>query len=34
MHLRVKGHGPRFWSLVENAMPDYKERRKDLKKYL
>jgi hypothetical protein len=33
-HLRVKGHGPRFWSLVENAVPDYKERRKDLKKYL
>lgn len=33
-HLKVKGHGPRFWSLVENAVPDYKEQRKELKKYL
>jgi predicted metal-dependent hydrolase len=33
-HLKVMGHGPRFWSLVEKFMADYKERRKELKKYL
>ena len=33
-HLKVRGHGPRFWSLVEKFMADYKERRKELKKYL
>ena len=30
-HTKYKSHGPRFWGLVEKAMPDHKERRKWLK---
>ena len=30
-HSKYRSHGPRFWALVENVMPDYKERRKWLK---
>ncbi len=25
-HLKVHGHGPKFWKLVESALPDYRER--------
>ena len=27
-HLKYRGHGVRFWALVERYMPDYKDRRK------
>jgi len=30
-HTRYKSHGPRFWSLVQGAMPDHKERRRWLR---
>lgn len=30
-HMKYRGHGPRFWALVEKAMPDYCERRRWLK---
>ena len=30
-HLVEMNHSPRFWALVENAMPDYKEKEKWLK---
>lgn len=30
-HLGEFNHGPKFWKLVEKAMPDYKERRRALK---
>lgn len=30
-HMKEKNHSPAFWSLVEKAVPDYKERRKWLK---
>ncbi len=26
-HLRERNHGPRFWRLVGNVLPDYRERR-------
>lgn len=32
-HTKVRGHGKRFWSHVASALPDYKERRKALRKY-
>ena len=32
-HLVHKNHSTAFWSLVENILPDYKERRKWLKGY-
>ena len=25
MHLRQQNHGPRFWALVEQACPDYRD---------
>lgn len=31
-HTRYRGHGPRFWALVERAIPDHKERRAWLRK--
>lgn len=31
-HLRVPGHGPLFWAIVESALPDWRERRKILNK--
>lgn len=31
-HLVVRGHSKKFWQAVEKAMPDYKERRKWLRK--
>ncbi len=31
-HTRYRGHGPRFWALVERAIPNHKERRAWLKK--
>jgi predicted metal-dependent hydrolase len=31
-HLVEYNHSKRFWSLVEKAMPDYKEKREWLKK--
>ncbi len=30
-HLRVMDHSPRFWDTVHSVMPDYAERRRDLK---
>jgi len=32
-HLKVRGHGPAFWDLVEKFIPQYKQRRKELKIY-
>ena len=31
-HLREMNHSPRFWAVVEAAMPDYKHRRLQLKR--
>ena len=33
-HLAEHNHGPRFWSLVERAIPDYKKRRHALRKFI
>jgi len=30
-HTKYRGHGPRFWGLVERVMPDHRERRRWLK---
>lgn len=30
-HTRYRSHGPRFWALVEKALPDHRQRRKWLK---
>ena len=30
-HIREKNHGPRFYALLEDTLPDYKERKKLLK---
>ena len=32
-HLRYMSHGPRFWELVSRAIPDHKQRRRELRKY-
>ena len=32
-HLRQRNHGPRFWALVEELMPDYRQRRAWLKEH-
>lgn len=32
-HLRVFGHGAEFWRLVEAFVPDWRERRKTLRRY-
>lgn len=32
-HLKEMNHGPRFWSLVSEMIPDYKARKKALKHY-
>ena len=32
-HLLELNHSPKFWSVVENVLPDYKSRRKRLKEY-
>ena len=32
-HLRERNHGPRFWRLVEELLPDFAERRAWLKKH-
>ncbi|MEI8361461.1 MAG: SprT family zinc-dependent metalloprotease [bacterium] len=33
-HLQEMNHGPRFWNLVASIMPDYKQRRSELKKII
>jgi predicted metal-dependent hydrolase len=33
-HLAEHNHGPRFWALVERAIPDYKKRRQALRKFI
>jgi predicted metal-dependent hydrolase len=30
-HLRESNHSPRFWAIVADALPDYKERQKNLR---
>jgi predicted metal-dependent hydrolase len=30
-HIKEKNHGPRFYALLEQYLPDYKERKKLLK---
>ena len=32
-HLKARNHSKHFWSLVATTIPDYKERRKQLKEY-
>lgn len=32
-HLQQMNHGPRFWALVEKAIPDYLAKRKELQRY-
>jgi len=32
-HLREMNHSPRFWAVVEQAMPDYQRRKKLLKEF-
>lgn len=32
-HRREMNHSPRFWKIVEEQLPDYKERRKRLREY-
>jgi len=32
-HLREMNHSKRFWDLVSESLPDYRERRRNLKKY-
>lgn len=32
-HLKEKNHSKKFWSLVESFLPNYKETKKELKKY-
>ena len=32
-HLSEMNHGPKFWQLVGETVPDYKARRRELKKY-
>ena len=31
-HLRVRGHGPEYWAVVAQAVPDYRRRREQLRK--
>lgn len=31
-HLKELNHSPQFWQLVQSVLPDYRERRRDLKK--
>lgn len=33
-HLKVKNHSKKFWELVESLCPDYKEIKKELKKFM
>lgn len=33
-HLREMNHSKRFWTLVENTIPNYKELRSELRRYL
>lgn len=33
LHLRIAGHGPAFWKLVSEAMPDWKDRRAKLRRH-
>jgi predicted metal-dependent hydrolase len=32
-HLKEMNHSPRFWELVGKAIPDYREKRRELKRY-
>jgi len=32
-HLREHNHSPRFWALVAARLPDWRERRRDLRRY-
>jgi hypothetical protein len=32
-HLRWRGHGPRFWTLVEQRMPDFRQHRDWLRRH-
>jgi predicted metal-dependent hydrolase len=33
-HLKEMNHGPKFWAMVAETIPDYRERRKILKKWI
>jgi len=33
-HLREMNHSPRFWALVSQTVPDYRAKRRELKKLL
>ncbi|HLC68982.1 MAG TPA: M48 family metallopeptidase [Candidatus Bilamarchaeaceae archaeon] len=33
-HTKIRNHSKHFWNLVEKAMPDYRQRKKELRKYL
>ena len=33
-HTKVKNHSNRFWQIVEKILPDYKARKKEVRKYL
>jgi predicted metal-dependent hydrolase len=33
-HLKEHNHGPRFWALIAQALPDHQTRRAELRKYL
>jgi predicted metal-dependent hydrolase len=33
-HLKEHNHSPRFWALVAHAVPDYKARRSELRKFM
>ena len=33
-HTKIRNHSPSFWKLVQVVIPDYKEKKRELRKYL
>ena len=33
-HTKIRNHSPSFWKLVQAIIPDYKEKKRELRKYL